>query len=425
MFPPHLHLQCVRTDLSPPLLSPPSSEEGNPESPVRSPLHFEHLDPMNLCHIVKPMFPTMPDVDIRSTFYLRREGEFLIELAFKEVKELILRPANIDLSNSHLIMYRQQDDFEPAHLPQLQDAAHLPIVPWVLLNWALKREGGVEEEVKELIHQLGPWLDPSPFVSNWRKKIMLRQMPIRVTTRSNTNATVVMDVFPRLKQMSLLLSWDGASGIRPQRVTEMIAIAQRNRWIYPPTGEEVWPWEKEKKSARELQLTPPLPYNMNTLFWNARGLARPTFKPNLNLLLSHNKPDILILAETKVPRAQTATIAGSLPFDSWFLVDPIGFAGGILVLWNSARVSISVINQNAQGVHALVEVPSKTPFFLSAIYASPKFINRKLLWDNLRDVAVSVNMPWLLIGDFNDVVCQSEKWGGGLLIKRGLIILKK
>lgn len=122
---------------------------------------------------------------------------------------------------------------------------------------------------------------------------------------------------------------------------------------------------------------------------------------------AHNKSDILILAETKISRTQTATIASFLTLNSWFLVDPIGYAGSILVLWNSARVNITVINHNAQGVHALVD--SKTPFFLSAIYASPRFNNRKLLWDNLRDVASNVNMSWLVISDFNDVVCQSEK----------------
>lgn len=51
-------------------------------------------------------------------------------------------------------------------------------------------------------------------------------------------------------------------------------------------------------------------------------------------------------------------------------------------------------------------------FLLSSIYASPKFESRKLLWNDLHDFASTVNLPWIVIGDFNEVVCQSEEFGG-------------
>ena len=85
------------------------------------------------------------------------------------------------------------------------------------------------------------------------------------------------------------------------------------------------------------------------------------------------------------------------------------------MMWNSARVHVHIITQNAQGVHVIVEVNSTTSFFLSAIYASTRFRNRKLLWNDLHQISKNVNMPWLVVGDFNEVLCQSEKWGGGAM----------
>lgn len=37
------------------------------------------------------------------------------------------------------------------------------------------------------------------------------------------------------------------------------------------------------------------------------------------------------------------------------------------------------------------------------------------LWDSIRDVASSINMPWLLRGDFNCNLYSSEKIGGNLV----------
>lgn len=81
-------------------------------------------------------------------------------------------------------------------------------------------------------------------------------------------------------------------------------------------------------------------------------------------------------------------------------------------MWNSARVNLHIISHNAQGVHALVEVNSNPSFFFSAIYVSPKMHTRSILWDNLCDVASFISMPWLMLGDFNEIMWQSEKWGG-------------
>lgn len=40
---------------------------------------------------------------------------------------------------------------------------------------------------------------------------------------------------------------------------------------------------------------------------------------------------------------------------------------------------------------------------LSVVFASPRFEVRKELWKRLEDFTSSVTMPWVLLGDFNEV----------------------
>ena len=64
-------------------------------------------------------------------------------------------------------------------------------------------------------------------------------------------------------------------------------------------------------------------------------------------------------------------------------------------------------------MHGVVEVRNRNlSFVFSAIYASPKLHCRKILWDELKTMASNMHLSWLALGDFNEVVNQSEKLGG-------------
>lgn len=62
-------------------------------------------------------------------------------------------------------------------------------------------------------------------------------------------------------------------------------------------------------------------------------------------------------------------------------------------------------------MHLKIQV-DLNPFNFTAIYASPNFGTRKLFWDNLAELAKHINLPWLVIGDFNDIANPSETIGG-------------
>lgn len=56
-----------------------------------------------------------------------------------------------------------------------------------------------------------------------------------------------------------------------------------------------------------------------------------------------------------------------------------------------------------------------------AIYASPRFRETCLLWNNLSLVANAHNLPWVMAGDFNELLSPDDKFGGRpIIISRAL-----
>ncbi|GAU43787.1 hypothetical protein TSUD_378120 [Trifolium subterraneum] len=52
------------------------------------------------------------------------------------------------------------------------------------------------------------------------------------------------------------------------------------------------------------------------------------------------------------------------------------------------------------------------PWILTVVYASPRDNERNETWQKLRNLADTINIPWLMIGDFNEIAKLDEKKGG-------------
>ncbi|XP_057251282.1 uncharacterized protein LOC130591656 [Beta vulgaris subsp. vulgaris] len=203
---------------------------------------------------------------------------------------------------------------------------------------------------------LGPWLDPTPLLPPERTIVMLQNRPIRLLEMSNTNAVLLARVQLPLKQMGVTVTWVEEKGLNYPRESELTLWPHRGRITNIETGEEYNLWAPENgELLRKFTGKPNLPFKMTVLYWNVRGIARPSFKPNLRLLIAQHHPKMVVLVETRVCRAKTTLILENIGFDSWHMVEPRGFAGGIIILWNSDCIKFHVVGDNIQGVHGVVE----------------------------------------------------------------------
>ena len=134
----------------------------------------------------------------------------------------------------------------------------------------------------------------------------------------------------------------------------------------------------------------------------------------------------MIVMETKIGGERAREITDRLPFDGVFHTDTIGYAGGLWLLWDSDRVEILPLSSTEQEIHATVKVRnSNLSWLLSAIYASPRYAERQVLWNNLNRVAELHNLPWVLAGDFNEPIVGEDKFGGRPVSMNRSLILKE
>ncbi|XP_031378431.1 uncharacterized protein LOC116193821 [Punica granatum] len=161
-------------------------------------------------------------------------------------------------------------------------------------------------------------------------------------------------------------------------------------------------------------MSDPSEYHMNLLVWNCRGAANANFRRSLGDLISTNHPDIVVLTETRLSGDRATQTASQFPFDGFFSTETRGLFGGIWIMWRTDHVQLDISSSTEHKVHVVARVnhPNSSSWHLYAIYASPCPREREILWHNLCNVAESVNTPWVVLEDFNEVASSIEKFGG-------------
>ncbi|KAI9112878.1 hypothetical protein K1719_016195 [Acacia pycnantha] len=127
---------------------------------------------------------------------------------------------------------------------------------------------------------------------------------------------------------------------------------------------------------------------------------------------SKNHPCLIFLAETKSESVERLRCVSKLGFDGLSYVPSLGRSGGILAAWNSSFIEVDVINLDRQLIHLRCRFPNEGWFFVTALYAIPDTTHKQILWSSLNCFASSMVLPWVVVGDFNDIASLSERTGG-------------
>ena len=152
---------------------------------------------------------------------------------------------------------------------------------------------------------------------------------------------------------------------------------------------------------------------MNILMGNCRGDLKPDFKRKIYEMAVNHNLAIMVITKIKVGGGRAKRIITNLLFNGFITTETIGYVGGLWVLWKKDEADIDLLAATEQEIHATIKVcHSNLTWFISAIYASPCLAKRRLVWSNLLEIAKLHNHPWLMLGDFNEVLSSEEKYGG-------------
>lgn len=96
----------------------------------------------------------------------------------------------------------------------------------------------------------------------------------------------------------------------------------------------------------------------------------------------------------------------------------VGKSGGLCLLWKNG-VNVTIQNYSRRHINAgVVSEVGGVEWKLTCFYGNPEVTKRKEAWALLRYLSHLSSIPWLCIGNFNEIINLSEQ--RGLFPKQGV-----
>lgn len=146
---------------------------------------------------------------------------------------------------------------------------------------------------------------------------------------------------------------------------------------------------------------------MKILSWNVRGLGNPRAMRSVCLAMRQHNPQILFLCETKLTVAEADKLKFRLKMDNAVCVPCQGRKGGLIILWKD-EVALSLKSFSKHHINMEVMEGGRCAWKLTDFLGGCTSESRKEGWDTLVALAERPSLPWLVFGDFNEVLDENE-----------------
>ena len=157
----------------------------------------------------------------------------------------------------------------------------------------------------------------------------------------------------------------------------------------------------------------PRPGTMKLISWNCRGMLLPTAIRELLDLQGRVKADVIFLSEFHLNTAKATELRVKLGFDRFHIVDSDGRSGGLALFYNlSNEVVLNYASPNF--IDGFVMDGINVSWRLTGFYGEPNWDMKHLSWTNMRTLHNKSTGPWMIFGDFNEILVASEKEGGNI-----------
>ncbi|KAK3206991.1 hypothetical protein Dsin_021037 [Dipteronia sinensis] len=150
---------------------------------------------------------------------------------------------------------------------------------------------------------------------------------------------------------------------------------------------------------------------MKILAWNARGLGSSLA---FNTLRSHkqdSKPEMMFLVQTRCQHATLENWRIKLGFSVKLVVNSVGKSRGICLFW-SDLVSDDLMTYSQEHIEVQIRSNCKQSWRFTGFYGHSDLNQRRHSWTLLRRLSGMYNLPWVCMGDINEVFWDQEKSGG-------------
>ncbi|XP_074293471.1 uncharacterized protein LOC141620522 [Silene latifolia] len=152
-------------------------------------------------------------------------------------------------------------------------------------------------------------------------------------------------------------------------------------------------------------------------FWNVRGINSENKQSDVRWFLHYNNIGVFGLLETRVKSPSINKVHGGIG-SQWSLVhnNDSHPGGRIWVIWDAVNYNVDVVRCEAQVIHTKVTfLPTGKEWWLSVVYGFNRVHERLPLWASINNMRQFVEGPWMVMGDFNNVLAMCERLGAEVI----------
>ncbi|PRQ30675.1 putative endonuclease/exonuclease/phosphatase [Rosa chinensis] len=151
---------------------------------------------------------------------------------------------------------------------------------------------------------------------------------------------------------------------------------------------------------------------MNCISWNCQGLGRSLTVQTLREIIRSHDNNFIFLSETHKSDYYVDRVRRQLGYSKGYNVAPVNTAGGLSLWWRPGfLVEVTDFSKyfidtriRAQGSNEVIRV--------TWMYGPPYGDEKAAFWDYWSNLQIINAIPWLVIGDLNELVEQYEREGG-------------
>jgi len=154
---------------------------------------------------------------------------------------------------------------------------------------------------------------------------------------------------------------------------------------------------------------------MKIVVWNIRGLGSSSKKRMVRSLIGKEGISIIGMVESKHKEITVQDINSCWGnYDvNWLQVSAEeGGSGGLILSWIKDVFNLEEYHISQQWISATgILQQSNFRCNICLVYAPNNQNERLVVWNQLRELKVNITIPWILTGDFNEVICPQERRG--------------
>ena len=152
--------------------------------------------------------------------------------------------------------------------------------------------------------------------------------------------------------------------------------------------------------------------SMSTLAWNYRGLGNRRTIHALEKIVSSKDPNFIFLMKTKLLVSKMVGIKEGLNRTQGMVVPSKGRSEGLALLWKK-ELKVDVQSYSDSHIDAIIgQGEDGLQWRLTGFYGNPETSKWEESWLLLKRLSSLNSLPWVCLGDFNELMNGGEKEGG-------------